>query len=150
MATGLCIFLGSSVQTSFSLNAAPAADATLTPEDVNDIQEELLPAQSQSYVFGLKLGLPTDVLDFIHSKYTEPRECLLQVLLEFTKQTEPRPTWRVIVNALKSSAVGLYELADVVETAHFPDPAATRIIEPDSIGENFDCYSHLTFIILNF
>ncbi|CAI8041005.1 hypothetical protein GBAR_LOCUS22788 [Geodia barretti] len=34
---------------------------------------------------------------------------------------EPRPTWRVIVDALKSSAVNLPQLAMTVEAAHFPD-----------------------------
>ena len=88
--------------------------------------DELLPAQNQSYVFGLKLKLPPHDVEAIHCKYLDPKERLLHILLAFTNQVEPRPTWRVIVEALRTPAVNLPALARRVEAAHFPDPTATR------------------------
>ena len=90
-----------------------------------DMLEELLEAQNKSRNFGLKLKLPLHVVDSIHETYLQPSDRLLQVLIEFTKQVDPRPTWRVIANALMSPAVNLPHLAKKVEAAHFPDLTST-------------------------
>ena len=83
-------------------------------------------AQNKSRVFGLKLNLPLHVVDSIQLTIAEPCDRLLQVLIEFMKQTNPRPTWRVIADALRSPAVNLPHLAMKVEADHFPDPPSTR------------------------
>ena len=92
----------------------------LTPDDAIDILDELLVAQNQSYELGLRLKIPQHEVEGIHSTYSKPRSRLLQVLIEFTKQVEPRPTWMVIIDALRSPAVNLPHLARRVEEAHFP------------------------------
>ena len=96
------------------------------------VLEELLPAQSQSFILGLMLGLPSHTLDVIQYTYHNPRDRLLQVIIEFLKQEQPRPTWRVIVAALRSPAVNLARLAMRVEAAHFPDPTSTRDVVPET------------------
>ena len=93
---------------------------TLTPDDAVDVLEEILPAQNKSYELGLKLKLPQCEVESIHSEYLKPRSRLLHIIIGFTNQTEPRPTWRVIVEALKSPAVDLPALAQKVEAAHCP------------------------------
>lgn len=95
-------------------------DETLTPNDAVHLLEELLSAQNQSYVLGLKLQLPLHIVEGICKDHLQPRDRLLQVLIEFTKQIDPRPTWRVIVEALKSPAVNLPRLGKIVEAVHFP------------------------------
>ena len=90
------------------------------------IFEELLEAMNQAYVLGLKMNLPSHEVDAISAAYTNARDRLLQVILAFLRRAEPRPTWRVIVDALRSPAVNLTALAERVEAAHFPDPTATR------------------------
>ena len=45
------------------------------------------------------------------------------------KQAE-RPTWRVLIDALKNPLVSLTALAGRVEAAHFPDSTATRDVVP--------------------
>ena len=90
------------------------------------VLEELLPAQNQSYVLGLKMGLPLYAVDAIYERYAEPQARLLHILIAFLKQADPGPTWRVIVDALRSPAVNLPNLAERVEAAHFPNPTATR------------------------
>ena len=107
-------------------SAAPTGDDPLTPDDAVNILEEILEAQNQSFVLGLKLKLPLHDVDAIHSTNLLPRDCLLRVLIEFTKQVDPRPTWRAIVDALRHPAVNLPQLAMRVEAAHFPDPTASR------------------------
>ena len=94
---------------------------TLTPDDAVDVLEELLPAQNKSYELGLKLKLPQHEVDSIHSTYSKPQSRLLHVLIGFTNQAEPRPTWRVIVEALRNPVVNLPALASRVKAAHFPD-----------------------------
>ena len=112
-----------------------AGDRTLTEDDAADILEELLSAQNQSYLLGMKLKLLTADIDAIHSQYQQPRNRLLHVILTFLRRTEPRPTWRVIVEALKSSILGLPDLAKKLEEAHFPDPTSTRDVVPEPIGK---------------
>ena len=107
-------------------------DETLTPDDAADVFEELLPAQNKSYELGLKLKLPQHVVEAIHKELPSDK-CLLQILIKFLEQAE-RPTWRVIVDALKNPVVGLTALARRVEAAHFPVSAATRDVVPKTTG----------------
>ena len=98
----------------------------LTPDDAGMILDELFEARNQSYVLGLVLKLPLDKVEAIHSQYQNPGECFIRVVVAFLRQTEPRPTWRVIVNALRSRVVDLPDLARRVEAAHCPDSITTR------------------------
>ena len=107
-------------------------DATLVPDDAVDILEELLPAQNRSFDLGLRLRLPHHEVEGIHSTHSDPRSRLLHVILAFLNQSEPRPTWRVIVDAVRSPAVNLPRLADKVEAAHFPDLTSKRYIVPST------------------
>ena len=94
--------------------------------------EELLPAQNRSYELGLKLKLPQHVVEAIHSKDITADQYLLRILIKFLQQVNPRPTWRVIVEALKAPAVNLPGLARRVEAAHFPDSTATHDVVPET------------------
>lgn len=66
----------------------------------------------------MKLGLPQHEVKSIHIVHTNPRDQLLHVLIEFTKQIDPKPTWRVIVDVLKSPAVKHIHLAREMERKH--------------------------------
>ena len=99
----------------------------MTERDAAAVLEALLPAQTQSYLLGMELKLEIHEIEAIHTKYLDPRDRLLHIILAFLRRAEPRPTWRVIVDALKSPAVNLTALAERVEAAHFPDPTATRL-----------------------
>ena len=105
--------------------AAPAVDETLKSDDVSEILDELVEAQNHSKVLGVKL-LPPHEVEAIHRQYQDSKVRLLHILLAFTKQIQPRPTWRVIVEALKSASVNLPALAARVQATHFPDSTTTR------------------------
>ena len=92
-------------------------DELLTPDDALDLLEELLPAKIRSHELGLVLKLQRRVVDYIHKNISGPHH-LFRVLHEFTSQSEPRPTWRVIVDALRSREVHLPALADRIEKAN--------------------------------
>ena len=112
------------------------------------IFEELLETMNQAYMLGLKLNLPSHEVDAISAAYTNARDRLLQVILAFLRQAEPRPTWRVIVDALRNPIVNLTALAERVEAAHFPDPMATRP-PPSATGESFTRQSTSSVIYHN-
>lgn len=78
------------------------------------------------------MNVPDVTVTAIHTQYTDPKERLYYVVLEFLKQVEPRPTWRAIVTALRSPTVKLPHLAQTVELAHFPDPTRTRESQPEA------------------
>ena len=87
-------------------------------------------------MLGLALNLPLHDVEAIHSQYRNPKECLLHVIIAFLEQAEPRPTWSVIVEALKSPTVNLTALAKEVESAHFPDLTLTREVVPETTGKS--------------
>ena len=99
-----------------------------------DVLEEILPAQNHSFKLGLKLRLPHHEVEAIHSTHSDPKDCLLHVIIECFRKAEPRPTWRVIVDALRSPAVNLTSLANEVEAAHFPDTTSTPSTSSTSTG----------------
>ena len=101
-------------------------DKTLATDDAVKILEELLPAQNKSHPLGLVLNLPYHEVEAIHMQYQNPQERLLRVIIEFLNQVEPRPTWEVIVEALRSRAVNLPALARRVEAAYCPDSITTN------------------------
>ena len=75
------------------------------------VLEELLPAQNKCYDLGLKLKLPQYLLDSIQLQYSSPQDRLLHIITYFLNQVEPRPTWKVIVDALRSPVVNLPSLS---------------------------------------
>ena len=122
---------------------APLLDATLVPDDAVDILEELLPAQNHSFELGLRLRLLPYKVEGIHSTHRDPKDRLLHVILAFLNQAKPRPTWRVIVDALRSFAVNLPRLANKVEAAHFPDPTPTRDVVPETTSTGIEDITHI-------
>jgi hypothetical protein len=107
-----------------------AIAVTPTQRDIADVLEELLEAQTHSFELGLKLKLEIHVLEAIHKEQISAKKCLLKVLAEFLKQTQPPPTWRVIIDALNSRVVNLPQLANRLEAAHFPEPTSTQDVAP--------------------
>ena len=98
-------------------------DRILVRDDVPGIVAQILDVQTKSKIFGRVLKLPASTVDGIHMQY-RPEECLFQVMDEFVKQVEPRPTWRAIVNSLRNQLIGLTSLAEEIEGKHCPAPPA--------------------------
>ena len=77
---------------------------------------------------GLNLKIPADVLESIESQYSDDRRRLGRIILEFLKRIDPKPTWRAIVDALKSPTVNMAKLAEKIETkfCSLPKPDSGR------------------------
>ena len=120
-----------STLTLFPLTAAPAGNKMLQPDDALDVLEELIDAENVSSELGLKLKLPQTEVEAIHSTYLKPRIRLLHIIITFLKQEQPTPTWRVIVEALRSPEVNLVTLAEKMEANYFPNPSSTRDVGPE-------------------
>ena len=125
---------------------------TLTPDDAGKILEELLDAQNHAHLLGLMMNVKPRDVETIQAMYQQPKDRLLHIIIAFLQQAEPRPTWRAIVDALKSPVVGLTALARRVEAAHFPDPTATRDVVAETTGMSpsapllSDLCSHVSII----
>ena len=115
-----------------------------------DILEELLEARNNSLMFGVRLNLPVDEVESICARLSDPREHLYRIILAFLRQAEPRPTWRVIVGALRSPIVNLTALARRVEAAHCPSLAATRDVVLVNTGKSLSTDLCEPFIISSY
>ena len=113
-----------------------ADEVLLTRYDVVEIVVELLPVQTKSMLLGRLVGLPTATIDVILDQNKNDLEKqLFWIIEEFVKQTEPRPTWRVILNALRNPLLRKDHLAREIEGKLFP----TRI----GMWQNKQyCHSH--------
>ena len=90
-------------------------------------------------MLGLKLDLPVREVEAIFTKYSDPRDRLLHIIIAFLRQAEPRPTWRVIVGALRNPIVNLPALArrvEAFEATHFPDLTSARDVVPETTGKS--------------
>ena len=101
------------------LHAATAAE--LTEGDHVTVLNEIYGARVRAYFVGLNLKIPTDKLESIRSRYDDDGDRLNYVIVEFLKQIDPKPTWRAIVDALKSPSVNMARLAEKIE-AKFCSP----------------------------
>ena len=88
-------------------------------DDLGDVLEETLSSSIKWYNIGLRLKVPVAKLDSIGSQFSDPGECLREVLKEWLKGTAgTKPAWGVLVEALRSQTVGESQLADQLETKH--------------------------------
>ena len=93
-------------------------------------------AQNSAHLLGLMLNVRPRDVDAILIKYQDQKDRLYHIIIAFLGQAEPRPTWRVIVGALRSPVVNLTALAERVEAAHFPDLTAARDVVPETTGKS--------------
>ena len=101
--------------------AAPTGDEILPKGDLYKVVEALLEAKDKAYELGLRLKLSPDEVESICKTHQDPQERLTAIIRYLLKQVEPRPTWRLIVEALTSTLVNLPRLAEEVEAAHCPN-----------------------------
>ena len=130
------------------MNTAPSGpgDEILTESNAGNILEELAEAQNHAHLLGLMLKISPWEVEAIQRKNKEPIDKLYDIILAFLRQAVPPPTWRAIVNALKSKIVNLTALAKRVEAAHFPDPTASRG-PPTTSGESAEIHLNSQFLL---
>jgi hypothetical protein len=92
-------------------------DRTLNREDVNDISERLLGLQNKPKLLSRALKLPLTVIDSVpkRTQTSEVLDALIYVIESLVRQVEPRPTWRLILDALKSQLMNEAALSKQIE-----------------------------------
>ena len=89
----------------------------LSVDNLAAVQRKVYAARTNWYNLGLELGQQTSTLDSIGAKHKQdPSECFRQVLKEWLKGVNPSPTWRAMVNALKSDTVKQRQLAEQIQS----------------------------------
>ena len=92
-------------------------------DEVIDIVEDILDAKNKSQFLAEKLRLPKHIINEIHKKqHSEALEWLYEVIHEFVNRLEPRPTWGLVIQALRSPLIDLPLLAKKMEKKHCPTP----------------------------
>lgn len=88
-------------------------------ESLSDVLEGIYEASSKWYNLGLRLGLLASVLDAISTRcLQDPEVCLREMLKEWLKRNPQTTTWKVLIRALESTAVGELVLAKHLKTKH--------------------------------
>ena len=118
----------------------------MNTNDAVKVLEEILPAQNKSYQLGLKLNLQQHEVEAIHSTHTYPSDRLLHIVIKFLERTEPRQSWRLIIDALRSNVVGLQALASKLEADHFPDSTPTTDAVTNATGRSYVSLSLLGYV----
>ena len=131
MAAGTEIFLYMYI-IMVKLTTAPTGDELLQKDDLLEVAEALLEAKDKAYSLGLALKLSPDEVKSICKTHQDPQERLTAIIPYLLNQIEPRPTWRLIVEGLRSPLVNLPRLAKRIEAAHFPNPTAACDVMPET------------------
>ena len=85
--------------------------------EVVDVLHVLAGKAAKWYIIGVELCLSNDQLDIISADCTckGVQECLIRMIGKWHANTEPHPTWKAIIDALKSGPVGEPGLASQLE-----------------------------------
>ena len=134
------------------LSQSPISDHSgnkLTSDDLGCVLEGVVDAAAQWYNLGLKLKVKTATLDSIQEDFTATQHRLREMLKAWLN-TGDNPSWKTLIDALKSPLVGASQLAAVLETEYTPvertEPdigghSETDILPPSSVSEQVQCMS---------
>ena len=101
----------------------------LSLDDLSIVRKELHEARTKWYDIGLELKVPVGTLDSIKAQSDDPKECLLEALKHWLKTVDPKPTWQVLVDALRSCVVEENQLANSLEEKHCPKSKTSPLLE---------------------
>ena len=90
-------------------------------DDLGTVLQETYEARNKWYDIGLGLKVSVATLDGIKSQSDDPKDCLRETLKPWLKGTDPKPTWRALVEALKSCIVEEHQLAKRLEAKYCCD-----------------------------
>ncbi|CAI8046087.1 hypothetical protein GBAR_LOCUS25475 [Geodia barretti] len=108
--------------------ATSVEEQTLSDRDVAEIVQDIFDVQNETEALGRVLKLPKATVESIHrQQHSRPKDRLFHIIDEFVKQVEPRPTWKVIANALRSPLIGQPRLALDIERKHCTNTEANAI-----------------------
>ena len=94
----------------------------LSLNDLWRVQNSVWEARTKWYNLGLGLGITADSLDAIELVNVKtPDRCFRAMLTQWLRQDSPKPTWRALIEALRSPSVDESVLAqDIAESSATP------------------------------
>ena len=102
------------------LSQSPISDHSgkkLSSDDLGCVLEEVLDAAAQWYNLGLKLKVRTATIDSIQEDFTATQHRLREMLKAWLNTCD-NPSWKTLIDALKSPLVGASQLAAALETKY--------------------------------
>ena len=90
----------------------------LTIKDLNTVQNETWSAHTKWYNIGLKLGILADTLDAISKDKQSCNDRYTEMLKQWLRRSDPKPTWDALANALRSCSVDEGAPADQLHVPH--------------------------------
>ena len=91
----------------------------LTSEDLGCVLGEVLDVSADWYDLGLQLKVRTGTLDNIRADFTAAKHRLREMLKAWLT-TGDNPSWKILIDALKSRMVGASQLAAALEKMYCP------------------------------
>ena len=100
-------------------------DKTLTVKDCKGLVEDLHEVCDTPEALGILLNLPQSTLDEIFARRSRSWRRFFEVISNFVEHEEQRPTWRIILNALRNPLINNPRLAERIEM-RLSDAAPTQ------------------------
>ena len=134
------------------LSQSPISDHSgnkLTSDDLGCVLEGVVDAAAQWYNLGLKLKVRTGRLNSIRTEFNTPEDQLREMLNAWLT-TGDNPSWKTLIDALRSRTVGGSQLAAVLEAEYcavertesdISGHSETDILPPSSVSEQVQCMS---------
>ena len=95
------------------------ASDRLNIDDLKTVRTEVLPAAFKWYDLGVELEISPNTLDTIKkAKKDDPIECLCELIAKWLRGVDPKPTWKALIAALRSTVVGYQSLAEKLESKY--------------------------------
>lgn len=112
-----------------TINCDTETASTLSDKDIKHVRREIYDARTKWYDIGIELEIPTSTLKSIKLMYNNsPAECLVEMLDTWLKQVNPKPSWRLLTNALEQPTVGEEQLADKLKRRYCPSKKGIFIV----------------------
>ena len=84
----------------------------LTIESLKEVRSLLYSVRRKWYSIGIELNIKIGELETIKATYSDPGECLTEMLLVWLRSINPSPSWKALGNALKAEPVNEQKLGD--------------------------------------
>ena len=118
-------------------------------KDLVCVMEEILDVSADWYDLGLQLKLSIGTLKSIRAEFSAPKHQLRETL-DAWLTTCDNPSWKTLIDALRSRMVGASQLAAALETKYCPvertesdigGHSETDILPSSSVSEQVQCMS---------
>ena len=91
----------------------------LIPDDLGCVLEEVLDMSAEWYDLGLQLNVRVGKLNSIRTEFNTTKHQLREMLNAWLTSSD-NPSWKTLINALKSRSVGASQLAGDLKTKYCP------------------------------